>query len=465
MEPSGAAASRRRHHRPRVLLFPLPYQGHVNPMLRLAAALHARGLAVTVLHTETRAPDRRSLPAEYGFATVRDGVPPELAASDDDVAPFVLALNRGCAAPFRDYLAAALREDEEAAERVACVVADVDWFAPLAAARELGVPALALMTSSAARFRVYLALPRLEEKGYLPVRESNLDTPVEELPPFLIGDLHRVTDAARYRSYADLLSHMVMEIRRSSGLIINTFDDIEGMDIKNIHRDISIPVFAIGPLHALSPSVDSSLLPQDRSCLDWLDAQAPNSVLYVSLGSLMGIDMLEFMELAWGLANSNRPFLWVVRPRLVHGCESNELPIKLQEETRDRGRVVSWAPQQEVLRHPAVGAFLTHCGWNSTLESISEGVPMICRPLAGDQLGTARYVCDVWKVGVRVAEAENQVNRRDVQVAIDLLMGQKEGEEIRERMRELKNAAAKCISNGGSTDASMQRLVDFIVSP
>ncbi|OEL17323.1 DIMBOA UDP-glucosyltransferase BX8 [Dichanthelium oligosanthes] len=439
---------------PRVLLFPLPYQGHINPMLRLAAALHARGFAITVVHTETRAPDRRKLPVEYELVTIRDGVPPELAESDD-VVPFVLALNRSCAAPFREYLAGA---------RVACVVADVDWFAPLAAARDLGVKALPLMTSSAAKFRVYLAFPILEEKGYLPIRESNLDTEVKELPPLLVRDLHHEKDTTRYHAYADLLSHMVAGVRQSSGLILNTLDAIEGTDIANIYRDISLPVFAIGPLHILSPSVDSSLLLQDRSCLEWLDAQPPGSVIYASLGSLMSIDVHELTEMAWGLAGSKHPFLWVVRQGLVHGCEFSEVSNELQEEIRDRGRIVSWAPQQEVLKHPAMGAFLTHCGWNSTLESILEGVPMICRPLGGDQLCNARYVCEVWKVGIRVVEVENQLTRGDVQVAIERLMGQNEGEEVRERMIDLRDAAAKCTSKGESTDVSLQRLVDFIVS-
>ncbi|TVU25602.1 hypothetical protein EJB05_28104, partial [Eragrostis curvula] len=419
--------------RPRAVLFPLPYQGHINAMLRLAAVLHSRGLAITILHTETRAPDRAKLPVDYSLVTIRDAVPPELAASDE-VAPFVLALNENCAVPFREYVAGAMRDEVAAGARVACVVADVDWFAPLAAARELGVPALALMTSSAARFRLYLAFQRLEDKGYLPVQESNLDTPVDELPPLLVRDLHRVTEVAPYRAYADLLSHMVASIRQCSGLIINTFEAIEDEDIKNIYCDISIPV------------------------------QEPGSVVFVSLGSLLAIDSHELTEMAWGLVDSKRPFLWVVRPNLVQGSDTSELPRELQEEIGHSGRTVSWAPQQDVLKHPAVGAFLTHCGWNSTLESISEGVPMICRPLVGDQLGTARYVCDVWKVGVRVAEAEDPLKRRDVQLAIERVMGHREGQDIRERMRDLMNAAAESTSEGGSTNASLQRLVDFIVS-
>lgn len=458
MAPSSTNRGRRR-----VVLLPLPYQGHINPMLRLAAALHSRGLAVTILHPETRAPDRRKLPADYRLVTIPDNIPPELAASED-IASFVFALNKNCAAPFRDYLAGALREEEEGEDgRLAFVVADVDWFAPLSVARELGVAALALMTTSAARFLVYLAYPSLCQKGYLPVQESNLNTRVEELPPFVfvVRDLDCVKDMAGHLAYADLLAHIVAGVRQSSGLIINTFEDIEGMEIERIRSEITLPVFAVGPLHMMtsSSSVESSLLTEDRSCLDWLDTQRSNSVLYVSFGSLVGIDTDEFLEMAWGLADSQNPFLWVVRPGLVRGSESNTLPGELQEKMGNKGRIVSWAPQQEVLRHPSVAAFLTHCGWNSTTESISEGVPMICRPLFGDQMGTARYVCDVWKVGVRV-EVENQLKRGNVQTAITRLMDGKEGEEVRERMRDLRHVVLKCTSEGGTSDVALQRLVD-----
>lgn len=452
-----------------MLLLPLPYHGHINPMLRLAAALHDRGLAVTVVHTETRAPDRRSLPAGCELVTVPDGLPPELAASGD-IPSFVFALNRNCAAPFRDLLAGALRQEEEEEDGggVACVVADVDWFAPLAAARELGVPALALMTSSAARFRVYLAYPRLCEKGYLPVQESNLDMPVDKHPPLLVRDLHIMMDTSRHVAYASLLAHIVAGVRQSSGLILNTFNAIERTDVEQIRRDTAIPVFPVGPLHMLSPPATvatqkSSLLLEDRSCLEWLNTQLPGSVLFVSFGTLVSIDADELLEVAWGLAASNRPFLWVVRPRLVRGRDSVELPSELLEETRGRGRIIRWAPQEEVLSHPAIGAFLTHCGWNSTLESISRTVPMICKPCGGDQLGTARYVCDMWKVGVRV-EVEDKLTRGGIQAAIERLMDGIEGGVVRDRMREMGDVVSKCTTKGGSSDLALQDLVDFIKS-
>ena len=205
---------------------------------------------------------------------------------------------------------------------------------------------------------------------------------------------------------ADLLRHTVDGARHSSsGLIFNTLSAIEAGDLDKIRHDLFLPVFAVAPLHKLAPpaNTSNSLYGEthaDRECLGWLDTQEPGSVLYVSFGSLAAMDPHEFVELAWGLAASKRPFLWVVRPKLIRGFESGGLPDGLEDLIHGRSMIVSWAPQVEVLAHPAVGAFFTHSGWNSTVEAMSEGVPMICHPLHGDQYGNARYVCDVWKVGV-----------------------------------------------------------------
>ncbi|KAL6592951.1 hypothetical protein ACP70R_049247 [Stipagrostis hirtigluma subsp. patula] len=441
----------------RVVLFPFPYQGHLTPMLRLAAALHARGLAVTVLHTDLRAPDPADHPAGYRFVAVPADVPEELLASED-VAGAVTALNAACAAPFKDRLAALLAEDGG----VRCVITDVIWYSAQAAARELGVPALGLMTSSAASFRTFMAYPTLLEKGFLPVQEAHKDDPVDELPPFRVKDLQRI-DTSSLADFAGLLGNIVAAARQSSGLIFNTFDAVEASEVEKIRDDMAVPVFAVGPLNKLSPSVRSSVLPQDRSCLDWLDTQAPGSVLYVSFGSLAAMDPHEFVELAWGLASCKRPFLWVARPALVRGFESGELPDGLQEEIRDRGRIVDWAPQEEVLAHPAVCAFVTHCGWNSTTEGVSEGVPMICRPCFGDQMGTARYVCDVWRVGVEV-EVGAQLERGKIQAAVEKLMDGEEGKEVRERMKDLKQMADKCVKECGSSHVAFASLVELILS-
>ncbi|TVU25594.1 hypothetical protein EJB05_28096, partial [Eragrostis curvula] len=429
----------------RVVFFPFPYQGHFNPVLRLAGALHARGLAVTVFHTELRAPDPADFPADYRFVPVPVEVSPAVAASED-IAKLVIELNTSSKAPFKERLAALLAEGEEGGG-VRCVITDVVWYSAQEAARELSVPAMGMMTSCASSFRTYMAYPILVEKGYLPVPEAHKDDPVDVLPPFRTSSLS---------DFASLLWDTVTGSQQSSGLIINTSEAIEAADLDKIREGMAIPVFAVGPLNKLSPVAKTSLyeLQQDRRCLDWLDTQEPGSVIYVSFGSLAAMEPHEFMELAWGLADSKRPFLWVVRPSLIRGYESGELPDKLQKEISNRGRIVDWAPQDEVLGHPAVCAFLTHNGWNSTIEAMSEGVPMISRPFLGDQFGNARYVCDIWRVGIAVKVA-TRLERGKIKAAIEKLMNSEEGKEVRDRMKNLKKTVDEGIKEGGSSHSAI----------
>ncbi|CAN6171498.1 unnamed protein product [Urochloa humidicola] len=470
-ETATGTGDRRRR---RVLLFPLPYQGHINPMFQLAGLLHARGFAITVFHTHFNAPDASLLPA-YDFVPVPDGGAPSADSSDTVQATVehILTLNRACEAPFRERLAALL-ETPRRREAVACLVADAHLLTPLDVARGLGVPTLALRTGSAACFRFFTAFPMLCDKGYLPAaaRDSSQlddDAPVAELPPYRVGDLPSASTAAAHGLIREAVLRALTAVATSSGLILNTFDLLEAAELAALRRDLAVLVFDIGPLHLLSPaaaSSTSSLLRQDRGCLDWLDTQAPASVLYVSFGSIASVSAADLVEAAWGIAGSGRAFLWVLRPGLVRGAppsSSPPLPEGFDAATRGRGVVVSWAPQEEVLAHDAVGAFWTHCGWNSTLEAACAGVPMLCRPCFGDQKGNARYVDHVWRVGVELGGGE--LERGKVAAGIEMVMGAGEpGAGMRRRALELKSAAAESIGDGGSSALNVDMLVSLIES-
>ncbi|KAL5991641.1 hypothetical protein ACLOJK_012550 [Asimina triloba] len=287
--------------------------------------------------------------------------------------------------------------------------------------------------------------------------------PVPEFPPLRIKDL----PLGFTKSDPDLVYHLVTSmvegVRSSSGVIWNAFDYLEGPALKRIQDEFPIPNFALGPLHrhtSRSYASTSSLLKHDRNCIAWLDKQAPGSVLYVSFGSLSATQEAELAETAWGLANSEQPFLWVVRPGSVSGSDWVRLPDGFEEKTEGRGLVVKWAPQQEVLAHAAVGGFWTHSGWNSTLESICEGVPMICSPIFGDQRVNARYVDHVWKVGVLLDEG---LERGAIEMAIRRLMVGNEGQEIRARIKDIKQHAELCLREGGSSYESLERLKNYIL--
>ncbi|KAK3126731.1 hypothetical protein QOZ80_7AG0561500 [Eleusine coracana subsp. coracana] len=448
--------------RRRVLFFPLPFQGHINPMFQLAGLLHARGFAVTFFHTHFNAPDPSRHP-DYDFVPVPgfDNASDEGNSSSDTVQVTlekILAMNRSCEAPFRECLAALLLRSREE-EDVACLVGDAHLLTLMDAARGLGVPTLVLRTGSAACFRLFMAFPMLCDKGYQPPQESQLEELVTELPPYRVRDLIS-TSAAGHGIIREVISRIMTAAESSSGLIINTFDALEADELASLRRDLPVPVFAVGPLHKLCPAASSSsLLQQDRGCLAWLDAQPPASVLYVSFGSLASVSASDLVETAWGIAGSVRPFLWVLRPGLVNDASySQQLPDGFEAATRGRGVVVSWAPQEDVLAHPSVGVFWTHCGWNSTMEAACAGVPMLCRPCFGDQMGNARYVEHVWRIGV---ELNGELERGKVQTAIETLMG---GDELRQRAKERRSRAAECVTETGSPSANVDKLVKHIMS-
>lgn len=292
---------------------------------------------------------------------------------------------------------------------------------------------------------------------------------MKELPPLQVRDLFDPSKLPNKEILMKILNLANETTASSSGAIINTFEALEPHELKMIRDELAdkgIPVFAIGPLHKLSPAdsaAAASILNQDRSCIEWLDTQAPGSVLYVSFGSVVHVTRHELAEVAWGLASSGKPFLWVVRGDLVLGVEkpSELLPEGFENAVKGRGKVVEWAPQQEVLAHPAVGGFWTHSGWNSTLESVYEGVPVLSTPRFGDQLATGRYVGDAWEIGVLL---EGALEREKIQRAIATLMEEKEGMGIRERARSLKEKARMCLESGGPSHQAVDMLVNHIYS-
>lgn len=445
---------RRRH----VLLFPLPYQGHINPMFRLAGLLHARGFAVTVFHTQLNAPDPARHP-EYRFVPVPNGSPVPVAI--EDVVAHILELGRACEAAFRDRLASVL--EEYSRDTVACLVADAHLLPIFEAAARLSVPTLALRTGSAACCACFLAYPMLFQKGYLPVQESQRDMPVLELPPYRVRDLLVIGEDGGGLA-RELITRATAAVKTSSGLILNTFDALERRELEGLRRDLAVPVFDIGPLHKFSPAGDSSLLLPDRSCLEWLDAWPPESVLYVSFGSVACMSARDLVETAWGIAGSGVPFLWVVRPGMVSGPADHrqqQLPEGFGAATHGRGMVVTWAPQEDVLGHRAVGGFWTHAGWNSTVESICDGVPMLCSPYFGDQMGNTRYVEHAWRVGIEVG---GNIERGSVESAIFRLMTHEDGAQMRTRAGELKKAAAECTAEGGSSCLAVDKLFTHMMS-
>ncbi|TXG74179.1 hypothetical protein EZV62_002758 [Acer yangbiense] len=441
----------------RVVLVPCSFQGHITPMCQLGTILYSKGFSITVVHTQFNSPNPSNNP-EFKFQAIPDGLSDHDISSGNILGTIAL-LNVNCEVPFKECLAQMVKQ-QDPGDEIVCVIYDEMMFFSESAANQLKLKSIILRTTSAAACISRLALLRLKAEGYIPLQDPMMQEPVPRLHPYRFKDLP-ISQLGITENYLQLIINSY-NTRTSSAVIWNTMDCLEQSLLAQIQQQYQVPIFPIGPLHKLSPTSSSSLLMVDTNCITWLDRQAPNSVIYVSSGSVASMDKKELVEMAWGLANSKQPFLWVVRPGSVNGSEEIEvLPEGFKEAVGGTGCIVKWAPQKEVLSHDAVGGFWTHCGWNSTLESISEGVPMICRPCFGDQRVNAMYVSRVWRIGLQL---ENELERGETEKAVRRLMVDKEGEEMRQRTKNFKEEVKLCIGEGGSSYNSMNNFLELIKS-
>lgn len=292
------------------------------------------------------------------------------------------------------------------------------------------------------------------------ITDSESLNPVPQLYPLRFKDLP-ISPFDTLENFLKVVAN-AHDVKTSSAIICNTTVCLDQSSLARIQQHCQVPIFSIGPLHKIASAASSSFLEEDTSCIEWLDKQSHKSVIYVSLGSVASIGEKELAEMAWGLANSKQPFLWVIRPGSIIGSDWTELlPQGFREAIGERGFIVKWAPQREVLAHGAVGGFWTHCGWNSTVESISEGVPMICKPCFSDQKVHARFISRVWRIGL---ELEDGFERGEIERAVRRLMINSDGEEIRVRAKDMKEKIQVSMSKGGSNYNFLNELVEFIMA-
>ncbi|CAL5441276.1 unnamed protein product [Camellia sinensis] len=199
--------------------------------------------------------------------------------------------------------------------------------------------------------------------------------------------------------------------------------------------------------------------PVGDQCLAWLDTKPPKSVVYVSFGSMAQISAEQVEEIAWALKGVNKPFLWVLKEP-----EHEKLPTEFSNSTDQMGLVITWSNQLDVLAHRAVGCFVTHCGWNSTLEGLSLGVPMVAVPQWSDQPMNAKYVEEVWKVAVRARKDGGVVRREELEVCIREVMVGERSDEIRRNVSMWRELAKRAVSRGGSSDQNVNKFVQVLLT-
>ncbi|KAM0824444.1 hypothetical protein ACQ4PT_070208 [Festuca glaucescens] len=487
MAPTQQALAAAVTAKPHFVLVPLPAHGHLIPMVDLARLLASRGAHASLVTTPLNARrlrdggvDKELLLeiVDLAFSPADNGLPPDCQNADKiadnaQILPLFLALHR-LAAPFEAYLRAL-------APRPSCIIAD--WFNSWTAgiASSLGIPRLffhgpscffSLCDLNAAAHglheRVAAAADDDRQKHAVPGMLVPVKVSKGRVPGFLTSP-----------GCKELREDAMAAMRASDGVVVNTFLDLEDKFVAAYEAALGKPVWTLGPfcLHNRGTE-DTASRGGDKPGVSesaitaWLDEQAPDSVMYVSFGSVARKLPRQLFEIGYGLEGSGKPFLWVVKESELASPEARVWLEALEARTAGRGLVVrGWAPQLAVLSHRAVGGFVTHCGWNSLLESIAHGVPVVTWPHFADQFLNEQLAVDVLGVGLPIGvtapvmilddDAPVPVLREGIARAVSALMdGGEEAEERRRKAKEYGAKARRAMEKGGDSYEKLRQLIE-----
>jgi len=473
------------------VLFPLMAQGHMIPMMDIARLLAQRGVVVTIFTTPKNASRFDSVLSravssglqirllQLHFPAKEAGLP-EGCENLDMVTSMDMINKMFCTITMLQKSAEELFE--ALTPKPSCIISDfcIPWTAQIA--EKYRIPRISFQGISSfclhcmhqlQTSKIRESIPSKSEYFTIPGIPDEIKVTKEQLP----GSL------SSYDS-KDFGDQVIAAERKSYGVIINSFEELEKSYVRDYKKVRNDKAWFIGPVSLCNKDgLDKAQRGNQASinehhCLKWLDLHQPKSVVYVCFGSLCNLIPSQLVELALALEDTKRPFVWVIR----EGSHFHELEKWISEEgfeerTKGRGLIIrGWAPQVMILSHSSIGGFLTHCGWNSTLEGISAGVPLVTWPMFGDQFLNEKLVTDVLKIGVSVGaevplkwgEEEKMgvmVKKDNIKRAICMVMDEdeEEGKERRERVTKLSEMGNIAVEEGGSSHLDVTSLIQDIM--
>ncbi|XP_002518722.4 uncharacterized protein LOC8288161 [Ricinus communis] len=462
--------------------FPFMAQGHSIPLIDMAKLFASRGQKVSIITTPVNAPDisksiQRSRVLGHKidiviikFPCVEAGLPEgcehlELVTSPEMVSVFFQATTI-LAQPLEHLLKKYCPD---------CLVSDTFFPWSNKVASKFGIPRIVFsgtcFFSSCASQCMYL---------YQPCKNVSSDTDV-----FVIPNLPREIKLTRNQlpefvkeetSFSDYYRKVKEAEAKSYGVLVNSFYELEPTYADHYRNVLGIKAWHIGPI-SLCNSNNQDMLNRgkeasidENECLEWLNSKKPNSVVYICFGSLANFVSSQLLEIAMGLEDSGQQFIWVVKKSKSN--EEDWLPDGFEERMKEKGLIIrGWAPQVMILEHKAVGGFVTHCGWNSTLEAVSAGVPMVTWPVSAEQFYNEKLITEVLRIGVAVGAQKwlklegDGVKKEAINKAVtQVMVGGKEAEEMRCRAEKLGEMAKKAVAEGGSSHSDFNTLIEGLRS-
>ncbi|KAL1561414.1 UDP glycosyltransferase 9-like [Salvia divinorum] len=435
-----------------VVVIPFPAQGHINPALAFAKCLASKGLLVAVVITTSVAKSANfSDCASLALHTVSDGS--EHVEGTETVEAYLKRFRRNISRNLAD-----LMDDHMSCTRAIVYDSIMPWVLDIAKDRGLVGACFFTQSCSASAVFHHLGQGLLLQYPY----EDDAAVSLPALPPLEKRDLPSFSHMVDPDHFAvKLLTDQFSNLGRADWIFFNTFDKLETKILEWMRS--RWPITTIGPTFLLQGEAKkhsiSMFEPKADAYREWLESRDPGSVVYVSFGSFASMEKEQMAELGHALLTTGHHFLWVVL-----SSELEKLPpdFAATAAAAGTGLVVEWCHQPEVLAHPAVACFVTHCGWNSTLEGLSHGVPLVAMAQWVDQNTNAKLVVDVWGAGAapRRRGGDGIVGREEIAMCIERVVGgDGEGVGIRRNALRWKEMAAEAVGSGGSSDINV---VDFV---
>nr|XP_043608257.1 UDP-glycosyltransferase 83A1-like [Erigeron canadensis] len=448
-----------------VLVISFPGQGHVIPIMELAQRLVEQGVKVTFVSTEVI---HNTVTSTWinkdGYKDLMKivSIPDGLDSWDDrsDLSKLLKSISQTMPGKLEELIESIDKEDDS---KVTCIIADLTMPWAIRVAKKLGITSATFWLASVATLASILSVQKLLDDGIINDKGILLKDGMirlsENMHPIKTSNIWWVCfdDLALIEATFQL----VLEAKEVSSwpewFLCNSTTELEAAALSEYPQ-----LSPIGPLLASNRLADQvgHFWQEDPTCLEWLDQQETSSVIYIAFGSFTLFNQTQFEELAIGLELSNKPFLWVVRPGMTKETTTT-FPNGYMERIGSRGRIVSWAPQQKVLSHPSVACFMSHCGWNSTLEGLTNGLPFLCWPYFGDQFQDKSYICDIWKTGLGFNKNEEGIiTHGEIKSKIEELFN---NEMFRAKALGIREKVASSITKGGSSYSNFSKFIEWIL--